>query len=87
MQQLTSDTILNSFGLNFKGFSSKWLQKDKENPSQFDVAIRPATDQLQSLEMQISSHIPMRQRIPPKARETKKSSSEAQSGSLQVKKS
>ena len=60
-------------------FHQKCLQKDKENPSQIDVAIRPGTDQLQSLEVQISLHIPMRQRVPPKSRKNRKSSSEAQS--------
>ena len=60
-------------------FNQKIVQKEEEHPSQFDVAIRPWTDQFQSLEVQISSPIPMRQRVPPKARKTKKSSSEAQS--------
>ena len=82
MRNLTSDTILVWILLIFH---QKRLQKDKENPSQFDIAMRPGTDQLQSLKVQISSHIPMRQRVPPKARKPKKSSSEAQSKVYELK--
>ena len=60
-------------------FHQKWLHKNKQNPSQFDVAIKPGMEQLQILEVQISSPTPMRQRVPQKAGKTKKSSSEAQS--------
>ena len=60
-------------------FYQKIVQKEEEHPSQFDVAIRPWTDQFQNLEVQISSPIPMCQRVPPKTRKPKKSSSEAQS--------
>ena len=59
-------------------FEQKCVENYEDSPSQFDVKIRSGTDPFQSLEVQISSHIPMRQRVPPKARKTNNSGSGAQ---------